>query len=57
MNNLLDFVGISSEGRSVMLIVNKFRILDCDLLDSDLNYIVTKKVKTSVIKLYLDSIG
>ena len=29
LKNLLDFVGIPSEGRPVILIVNKFRILDC----------------------------
>ena len=57
LKNLLDFVGIPSEGKPVILIVNKFRILDCDLLDCDPTYIVTKKVKTSSIKVYLDPIG
>ena len=58
MNNLMELIGeLNSENKTLVMVLNKTRILSTDLISNSASYDLSFKVKEKIIKLYLDSIN
>ena len=48
-------LGLSSENKSLVMVLNKTRILSTDVISNGASYDLSYKVKENKIKIYLDS--
>ena len=55
MDDLIELMGLSKENKNLVMVLNKTRILNTDLISNGASFNLSYKVKENKIKFYLDS--